>query len=648
MNYRAEIDGLRAVAVIPVVFFHAGFESFGGGFVGVDVFFVISGYLITTIILREMETGTFSIVRFYERRARRILPALFFVILLSLPFAWLWLLPEDLRDFSQSLIAVSTFSSNILFWHETGYWGPANELKPLLHTWSLAVEEQYYVLFPIFLLLLWSWRKRWLLSLLVLIAIVSFALAQWGAVSYPTANFFLLPTRGWELAIGAITAFFMLGSKHREYRLLSSGLLKEILSLLGLSLIIYSVFMFDENTPFPGLFALIPTIGTALIIATSSSGNLVGKLLQLKPLVAVGLISYSAYLWHQPLFAFSRHRSLATPEPVNLMWLIATTFVLALLTWKFVENPFRNKNKFSQLQIFVLAALGSLLIITIGAAGHLTGGFENRSAGITPIAEIDQKRQINYGLHESCSATTTLSSECQTSDEPEILVWGDSYAMHLVPAVLSSNPDAAFRQMTRSLCGPFIDIAPIVANFSSERCLSFNQDVIEWIKQTNTVQYAVLSSPFAQYFQQGASILTREGTIEEATLERIDFEFRKTLGTLEDLGIQVTVVSPPPRNGSIDIGRCLVRAEFFNENLDHCNFYPNDNPEEITKVFAWLKKISNTYSVVFLDDYICTDLRCNAHIDGVFLYRDEGHLSLEGSTLLGERNNFYSIINGSE
>jgi len=210
MKYRAEIDGLRAIAVLPVILFHAGFDLFSGGFIGVDVFFVISGYLITTIILTEKEQGTFSLTNFYERRARRILPALFLVILVSLPFSWVLLFPPDMKDFSQSLVAITFFSSNILFWQETGYWGAANELKPMLHTWSLAVEEQYYVLFPLFLMSMWRFRRRWILISFMVISVISLAAAQWGAYNIPTAIFFILPTRGWELAIGAVIAFYFL------------------------------------------------------------------------------------------------------------------------------------------------------------------------------------------------------------------------------------------------------------------------------------------------------------------------------------------------------------------------------------------------------------------------------------------------------
>ena len=228
MKYRAEIDGLRALAVLPVILFHAGFDQFKGGFVGVDVFFVISGYLITTIIISEMAEDKFDIINFYERRARRILPALFFIMAACVPFAWLWLAPNDLKDFGQSLVAVSTFSSNILFWLESGYFDTASELKPLLHTWSLALEEQYYIFFPIFLLLTWKFGVTWILIFLSIIFFISLGIAQWGAYNSASANFYLLPTRGWELLIGVFAAFYL---KHNSH--LKSHSLNQLFSLIG-------------------------------------------------------------------------------------------------------------------------------------------------------------------------------------------------------------------------------------------------------------------------------------------------------------------------------------------------------------------------------------------------------------------------------
>ena len=299
MNYRPEIDGLRAFAVLPVVFFHAGFSSFSGGFVGVDVFFVISGYLITSIIIAGQEAGTFTLIRFYERRARRILPALFVVMFACLPFAWFWLYPIDFKRFSQSIVAVTTYSSNILFILTSSYFERAAELKPLLHTWSLAVEEQFYLFFPVFLVGFWRLGKRRLLLLLSILAIISLLLAEWESINSPTIAFYGLPTRGWELMIGAFVAFYASGDKKD-----SSILTQQVGSFIGLSMLIYPIIWFNKYTPFPSLYTLVPTIGTALIILFTTQKTIVGKLLGSKLFVGIGLISYSAYLWHQPLLAF--------------------------------------------------------------------------------------------------------------------------------------------------------------------------------------------------------------------------------------------------------------------------------------------------------------------------------------------------------
>ena len=260
MEYRREIDGLRVLAVLPVILYHAGFETLSGGFVGVDVFFVISGYLITTIILAELEQGKFSIVNFYERRARRILPALFLVMLVCIPAAWFWLLPSDMKNFSQSLVSVSFFVSNILFWHQSGYFDASAELKPLLHTWSLAVEEQYYVICPLFLMLFWRLGKRWILVALGLVFVASLALAQWAAYAKPAAAFFLLPTRVWELLIGAFAAFYLSKANRKEFGKAAG----EFGGWLGVALILYAVFAFSKATPFPGFYALVPALGTVL------------------------------------------------------------------------------------------------------------------------------------------------------------------------------------------------------------------------------------------------------------------------------------------------------------------------------------------------------------------------------------------------
>ena len=361
MKYRSEIDGLRALAVLPVILFHAGFGLFGGGFVGVDVFFVISGYLITTIIISEIDNDRFSIINFYERRARRILPALFFVMVVSIPFAWFFLNPFDLNDFGESLIAVSFFSSNILFWLESGYFDTAAELKPLLHTWSLAVEEQYYIIFPIFLIIIWKLGIRWILAILLFTFIISLSAAQWGAHNSPSANFYLLPFRGWELLVGVFVAFYL---KYKSY--LRSRTVNELLSLLGFGMVAYSILIFDKTTPFPSIYALIPTIGTGLIILCAVPKTIVYNLLSLKLIVGIGLISYSAYLWHQPILAFARHMSINEVSNVLLLILCLLSLIAGWCSWRFVEKPFRDKTQFDRKQIFIFSLSGLLFFSSVG------------------------------------------------------------------------------------------------------------------------------------------------------------------------------------------------------------------------------------------------------------------------------------------
>jgi len=455
MNYRREIDGLRALAVLPVILFHAGFQTFSGGFVGVDVFFVISGYLITTIILTEKQAGTFTLINFYERRARRILPALFTVMLVCLPFAWIWLLPQDMKNFSDSLVAVSGFASNILFWRTSGYFEPAAELKPLLHTWSLAVEEQYYVFFPLFLMLTWHLGRRWILVLLTLVAAASLAAAQWGSVANPDANFYLLPTRDWELLIGAFDAFYF-ASGDRPHISDTAG---QFGSITGLAMLAYATFAFDKQTPFPSLYTLVPTIGAALIILFATQRTWVGQLLGNKFFVGIGLISYSAYLWHQPLFAFARQSSIFEPNQLLFGMLSAASIVLAYFSWKYIENPFRNKRQFSRRQIFLFGAMGSAFFIGFGLIGHFNKGFENRIGQEQKafLASFDNelpewkyfmrtgipqkyRNECNFFDIPKYRAGTpsqipvdTIAPYCYTREigKKAVFIWGDSHAQQL-------------------------------------------------------------------------------------------------------------------------------------------------------------------------------------------------------------------------
>tara|TARA_B110000503_G_scaffold50841_1_gene82171 strand:- start:8555 stop:10564 length:2010 start_codon:yes stop_codon:yes gene_type:complete len=440
MKYRSEIDGLRALAVLPVILFHAGFEWFSGGFVGVDVFFVISGYLITTIIISEMAEGRFSIINFYERRARRILPALFFVMAACVPFAWLWLTPIDLKEFGQSLVAVSTFSSNILFWLGSGYFDTAAELKPLLHTWSLAVEEQYYILFPIFIMLTWKLGVKWVIIFLAVIFLTSLGFAQWAAYSKPSFAFFLLPTRIWELLAGVFVAFYLKYNLHFK-----SDVANQLLSLVGLSMIIYSIMIFDDKTPFPSFFTLIPVIGTSLLILCAVQRTLVHCVLSLKPIVGIGLISYSTYLWHQPLLAFARHRLSWDVSEVFLLFLCFVSLFMAWLSWRYIEKPFRDKAKIGRNAIFVSSLAAILGFSALGFYIHKIPIQINTSVTLSEV-KIDIPIKFKGIIHNgtTCSFPTLYSNDdlCEISGEGKgnkIILIGDSHARVLSEVFYSSR-----------------------------------------------------------------------------------------------------------------------------------------------------------------------------------------------------------------
>lgn len=426
MKYRAEIDGLRALAVVPVIMFHAGFELFSGGFVGVDVFFVISGYLISTILIEDIEKKRFSIVNFYERRVRRILPALFFVLFITTIFSYFILFPSDFKDYSESLFYVVIFVSNIYFWRDSNYFSQAAELNPLLHTWSLAVEEQFYVVFPLFLILAWRYGKHRVFWMIVVMAAISFLLSEWGWRNTETANFYLAPTRAWELFAGSIAAFIVQ----------KQGVQKNnLLALIGISAIVFSVFSYDETTPFPSAFALVPVIGVVLLLLYADKETLTGKLLGTKALVGVGLISYSAYLWHQPLFALYRQKYSIDLDFFVQSFLIGITFCLAIFSWKFIEKPFRDKT-FSRKIIFTSSFLAGLTLIAISSMIFTTNGASYRFDLIPkPVPWVNVKC---HGIKKIAQLEKPIEECLGASPSPvkgDIYLLGDSHAAQLTFAL---------------------------------------------------------------------------------------------------------------------------------------------------------------------------------------------------------------------
>ena len=523
MNYRREIDGLRSVAVIPVVLFHAGFQLFSGGFIGVDIFFVISGYLITSIIIAERDRDAFSLLKFYERRARRILPVLFFVLLCCLPFAWAWMLPAQMASFARSIIAVCLFGSNFLFWHESGgYFAAASEEQPLLHTWSLAVEEQYYMLFPLFVMLMWRFGRHALIGAIATVALASLLLAQYGSVNFATANFYLPNTRAWELLAGSLCAFLLTGG--RQYR-------SNILSLTGLAIIAFSIFAYDEATPFPSLYALVPVLGAVLIILFASAGTLTARLLSTRPMVGVGLISYSLYLWHQPVFALARIRSLTEPS-MALMSLLALACVgLAYLSWRFIETPFRKGSgaQFLPTPARMLGggAITAALFIGIGLYGVSDDGLQFRLPpdALTALAEQEHHDPVM----DTClfdKGETSLPHpvrDCLTkhSTKSQTILIGDSHAAALAGEALRSfdanNVDLYV--MTHSACVGFSGF--YVSNPKYKlRCDPFFRGIEDYIQKSDMAT-VIMASRWSLYVD-GTPFDNGEGGIESLKPTYID------------------------------------------------------------------------------------------------------------------------------
>ena len=617
MKYRPEIDGLRALAVLPVMLFHAGFPGFSGGFVGVDVFFVISGYLITTLIVTDLVKGTFSIAYFYERRARRILPALFFVI--CLPFAWLWLLPHELRSFSQSLVAVSLFASNVLFWLSSGYFETAAELKPLLHTWSLAVEEQYYVFFPLFLMAVWRFGKRFVLVALLAIFALSLALAEWGSVADPVATFFLLPTRGWELLIGVFIAIYFSSQK----RLLIPRSLCELGALVGLALLAYSVFSFDSRTPFPGLYALIPTTGTALVILLASRETFVGKALGSKVLVGVGLISYSAYLWHQPMLAFARHRLTEEMSPGLAMAIVLSALAMSYFSWRFVEVPFRNKKAFNRAQITKMGVAGTVFFIGVGTAGHFSGGFSGRFNFVAAYeGDVGQREffQLLADKYVDCTPEAIAQEairweeflRCKQSKsgvDVEAALIGDSHVEHLFLGLADQLPDKNIVYYQR---GSY----PLLSNPIFARIFSH-------VLRSDSIKTVFLTA----HWEQRVTEIPADMTFEQELLE--------TLDALVSAGKTVYLLSAVPEF-PFPPERCKFRAEGVGATT--CDMPKSESVEQKQKYIDSLKSVSSQIpGVHFLDisDLLCGETTCGMVKNGVLMYRDFRHLNIPGSIYFG-------------
>ena len=668
MKYRAEIDGLRALAVVPVISFHAGFELFSGGFVGVDVFFVISGYLITTILIDDIENKRFNIVNFYERRARRILPALFFMMLVCIPLAWMWMLPSHMKDFSQSITAATLFSSNFLFWKETGYFAELAAAKPLLHTWSLGVEEQYYVLFPIFLILAWRFGKKRVFWMIVMIAAISLLLCEWGWRNKDSANFYLAPTRAWELLAGSIAAFIVQ----------KQGVQKNNpLALIGLLAIVFSIFFYDETTPFPSVYALVPVIGVVLLVLYADKETIAAKLLGTKAFVGIGLISYSAYLWHQPIFAFMIINGIELDDSAQYMLVFSLIGLFSYLSWRLLEIPFRNRKIVKKSTVIITGVSTSFFLILFGTFGHLTDGYkfrfskEDMSSWILGTSKQDYK--VSTSTHAQAFSIIGISPSSKWSSasvvrpyekQPSgyVLILGDSHAGHLrhgFAKVLASELKTEVHILNSTGCIPLTNHF-MVYDLSRRSELPIQEacrdQIITWEKflRKNNEKYnfVILSARWNHLVNdeiygntkiQERSLFSRDDAFGEwqeysvsDRIEKLTSGFSDTATFFKQINLKLYIITQPPvQMKDLRLGKSPV-------------YYDDARPDRVTALERHtntLKAINGAnlrdnalISVFDTFSHFCPDKDhlCRNREENLGFYTDDDHLSAAGSERLAK------------
>ena len=641
LTYRPDIDGLRAVAVIPVVLYHFRAPGFGGGFVGVDIFFVISGFLITSLLFSELRAGEFSILRFYERRARRIFPALFAVIAASLAAGTAVFFPRDLLRLAESAAATALFVSNFDFWLQSGYFDVGADLKPLLHTWSLAVEEQFYVVFPALLYAMHTRKRVSLLLLVSALAILSFGLSVWAVARYPSAAFYLAPYRTWELMLGAILA---LG----EFPGLKWPWVDDLLSVSGLLAIGWAVFGFTSQTPFPGPNALVPCLGTgALIFAGKRDGGNVQRILASRPLVFVGLVSYSFYLWHWPVHVFANY-VLGSSQSIGLtVALILLSFGLAVLSWRFIEQPFRRRQQFSRRTTFQLGGLATATSLAI--AGVLFGvhGLPQRFSPDTRkvLAEADDIEPNRHDCFNRTVSDVQGGNICAIGDlsaaRSTFILWGDSHADALLPAV-----EAAARRFGRKglfighgRCPPLIHIS--LTDEPTERCAQLNDAALRLALGQN-ISLVILAARWA-YYDQGVGygpdgnevrhLIDLDPAAMPASSQHVQFAhmLERTVRALRSAGKAVVIVAPVPEPG-IDVPEALGRDASFGLHEVHALPFAAYHARDAF-VLSDLDGLHRRYAVQIVDpaQFLCSAEQCALLHDGRPLYVDHHHLSVFGA-----------------
>lgn len=625
-TYRADIDGLRAISVMMVVLYHAGI-GFPGGYIGVDVFFVISGFLITSVLRKGILDETFSLKHFWERRIRRILPAASVCIATTFVLGTCLLMPASLVELGDSVILQQLMLSNFYFWRTGDYFGGPSELKPLLHRWSLSVEEQFYLGYPILLVLLQRLVKNWTLIILSALAIASFALSEWGVHSFKEPTFYLLPTRSWELLAGGIVAFCPI----------SAGIPKHVTSFMGfcgVGSILYAGIKFNAATEFPGASALWPCIGAVLLIYSGTEvSTLVRRSLSFKPVVFVGLISYSLYLWHWPIFAFSRYWL----EPLGLvtrLFAIGLSFACAVLSWRYVETPFRKGWPSLVGRKLVFATMiSTLLLIAAAFWVKCSKGLPQRfspevleiSSGVLPDG---------YGGSNKSSIDRDTIPLLGVGEDPSFLVWGDSHAK--VIAELCDRLAAS-----KKICGAIAyrrGVPPLL----NTKCAGGSNDCIEWNTAVfnyavrNKVKHVILACRWSLYVDSAdgsRNLLEGDGTQNAATSVMLE-SLGQTVSMLSDAGIKVWILREVPLQEFNPVRKLQLSAILKRPPPSGTTQVNNHNLRENSRQV--LDRMESLGAHMLNPEAYCFDNEGFSIIsDGVrSVYVDDNHLSSHGVNLL--------------
>jgi peptidoglycan/LPS O-acetylase OafA/YrhL len=615
-EYRADIDGLRAIAVLSVVIFHAFPDATNGGFVGVDIFFVISGFLISTIIFGSLERNSFSLVKFYMRRINRIFPALLAVLISSLIFGWFVLFADEYKQLGKHIAGGAGFISNIISWTESGYFDNAASTKPLLHLWSLGVEEQFYVVWP--LLLVFIWKRSWsLLAITATIAAISFGFNIYELGKNPNSNFFLPTSRFWELMMGSALAYISLHKPRLNERY------KNARSIAGFGLLLLSVAFVTTEKAFPGWWALLPTLATFLIISAGPDALPNRKLLSARPLVAVGLISYPLYLWHWPLLSFARILESETPALEIRIGAVVLSLVLAWITYALIERPIRygRYRKSSAIALLVLMTL-------VGFAGFNT--YERDGLKFRDAEKVTHINTFEYPYKHSCRTLTGSSGDdwCNlgTSDRsnPRVVVIGDSYSNSystMFDAYSKINVRApSYIQFGRGICPSLIDYGPAY-------CREISSREYDYVKSHSEVEKVVLASEWPAYFH-GHSWGSHNETADafRTALEKTIFSYRS-------LGKQIVVLLAPPFGS--EPRSCVIRSIRLTDN-NRCQLSKQFAVANDEDYRGYLIPKLHDENVPYFDPFIyfCDDSRCRVTDGRKIYFTDVTHMSAYGGEFL--------------